>query len=129
MRTLLCRGSAESVIVALVLLTIHLYQQKVFILTGLVYGLAIHLKIYPLVFCLSLYIPLTHRFVRRQREGGDSCFCRSGFKSLFDLNTARVRLVASTVLSLGLLTTLCYGLYGWQFLEETYFYHITRKVC
>ena len=54
------RGSAESVIVALVLLTIHLYQQKVFILTGLMYGLAIHMKIYPIIYCLSLYLPLTN---------------------------------------------------------------------
>ena len=68
------RGSAESVIVALVLLTIHLYQQKVFLLTGLVYGLAIHLKIYPLIFCLSLYVPLTQK---------------SGLASLFDVNVAR----------------------------------------
>ena len=68
------RGSAESVIVALVLLTIHLYQQKVFLLTGLVYGLAIHLKIYPLIFCLSLYVPLTQR---------------AGLLSLFDTNVAR----------------------------------------
>ena len=68
------RGSAESVIVALVLLTIHLYQQKVFLLTGLVYGLAIHLKIYPLIFCLSLYVPLTQK---------------TGFTSLFDINVAR----------------------------------------
>ena len=68
------RGSAESVIVALVLLTIHLYQQKVFLLTGLVYGLAIHLKIYPLIFCLSLYVPLTQK---------------SGLVSLFDVNVAR----------------------------------------
>lgn len=106
------RGSAESVIVALVLLTIHLYQQKVFILTGLVYGLAIHLKLYPLVYCLTLYLPLTHR---------------SGLGSLLDLNTARLRLVLSTILSLALLTLLCYQLYGWQFLEETYLYHVTRK--
>ena len=68
------RGSAESVIVALVLLTIHLYQQKVFLLTGLVYGLAIHLKIYPLIFCLSLYVPLTQK---------------AGLASLFDVNVAR----------------------------------------
>jgi len=106
------RGSAESVIVALVLLTIHLYQKKVFLLTGLVYGLAIHLKIYPLIFCLSLYVPLTQK---------------TGFTSLFDINVARIRLVSGTVFSLVALTILCHHLYGWQFVEETYLYHITRK--
>jgi len=106
------RGSAESVIVALVLLTIHLYQQKVFLLTGLVYGLAIHLKIYPLIFCLSLYVPLTQK---------------AGLASLFDVNVARIRLVSGTIFSLLMLTLLCQHLYGWQFIEETYLYHITRK--
>jgi len=106
------RGSAESVIVALVLLTLHLYQQKVFILTGIVYGLAIHLKIYPLIFCLTLYTPLT---------------LRSGLKSLFEVNQARLRLVLSTLLTLALLTMACYQAYGWEFIQETYLHHITRK--
>ena len=106
------RGSAESVIVALVLLTIHLYQQKVFILTGMVYGLAIHLKIYPIIYCLTLYIPLTNK---------------TGLRSLLDINVARLRLVVSTVLTLSLLTWLCYNMYGEDFLQHAYLHHITRK--
>ena len=125
------RGSAESIIVALVLLTIHLFQQvlnkffsidgiliafflfqKVFILTGLVYGLAIHMKIYPIIYCLSLYMPLTNL---------------TGVRSLLDFNTARLRLVTSTVFSLALFTYIFYDLYGWDFLDNTYLYHITRK--
>ena len=106
------RGSAESVIVALVLLTIHLHQQKVFILTGIVYGLAIHMKIYPIIYCLTLYLSLSHS---------------PGFRSILEINRARVRLVLSTLLTLSLLTFLCYSLYGEDFLEHTYFYHVTRK--
>lgn len=106
------RGSAESVIVALVLLTIHLYQQKVFILTGMVYGLAIHMKIYPIIYCLTLYIPLTNS---------------TGLRSLLEVNVARVRLVVSTVLTLSLLTWLFYNMYGEDFLQDAYLHHITRK--
>ena len=106
------RGSAESVIVALVLLTIHLYQQKVFILTGMVYGLAIHMKIYPTIYCLTLYIPLTNS---------------TGLRSLPEVNVARVRLVVSTVLTLSLLTWLFYNMYGEDFLQDAYLHHITRK--
>ena len=106
------RGSAESVIVSLVLLTIHLYQQKVFILTGLVYGLAIHMKIYPIIYCLTLFLPLTNN---------------SGWRSMFEVNTPRLRLVTSTLLSLLLLTWGFYHMYGEEFIEQTYLYHITRK--
>lgn len=106
------RGSAESLIVTLVLATLHLYHKRVFFLTGVFYGLAIHFKIYPIIYCLSLYVPLTHG---------------SGLLSLFSVNTARVRLVTATVLTLACLTALFYHLYGDVFLQETYLYHLTRR--
>jgi len=106
------RGSAESVVVTLVLLTIHLYQQKVYILTGLVYGLAVHMKIYPIIYCLTLYLPLARG---------------AGWRSLLEVSTPRLRLVTATLLSLGLLTLTFYHLYGHDFLEHTYLYHITRR--
>ena len=103
------RGSAESVVVTLVLLTIHLYQQvsyqlhctdsvkrfsirpapmqKVYILTGLVYGLAVHMKIYPIIYCLTLYLPLASGL---------------GWRSLLEVSTPRLRLVTATLLTLTL---------------------------
>jgi len=106
------RGSAESVVVAVVLLAIHLYHQQVFLLAGLALGTAIHLKIYPVIFCLALYCPLS---------------LKSGPWSLLDITTARLRLLLGTVFSLSLLTLIFYALYDWEFLEHTYLYHITRK--
>lgn len=106
------RGSAESLIVTAVLLTIYFYNQKLYILCGMFYGLAIHLKLYPLIYCLALYNPLTDK---------------SGFVSLFHLSKPRIRLVLSTVVTLLALTLLFYHLYGEMFLQEAYFYHLTRK--
>jgi phosphatidylinositol glycan class M len=46
---------------------------------------------------------------------------------LLDLkNPARMRFVAGTVLTFAFLTGLFYWMYGEEFLEETYLYHITR---
>ena len=75
-------------------------------------GLAVHMKIYPIIYCLTLYLPLASG---------------SGWRSLLEVSTPRLRLVTATLLSLGILTLTFYHLYGHDFLEHTYLYHITRQ--
>ena len=53
------RGSAEAVICALVLVTLHLFRARVFVLAGLFFGLAIHFKIYPIIYSFSFYLALS----------------------------------------------------------------------
>jgi len=106
------RGSAESLIVTTVLLTIYFYNKKLYILSGFFYGLAIHMKIYPIVYCLALYNPLSDK---------------SGIISLFHLSRPRIRLVTATIVTLIALTGIFYHMYGEIFLQEAYLYHLTRK--
>ncbi len=106
------RGNADSIVVALVLATLNLYRERVFLLTGIALGLAIHFKIYPIIFSLPMFIALTDR---------------TGFASLFHVNSARVRLVIGTVATLGILTMVCYNMYGMDFIQEAYLHHLTRK--
>ena len=80
-------------------------MQKVYILTGLVYGLAVHMKICPIIYCLTLYLPLASG---------------AGWRSLLEVSTQRLVTAA-------LLTLTFYHLYGHDFLEHTYLYHITRR--
>ena len=65
-------------------------------------GLAIHFKIYPIIFSLPMYLALTDQ---------------AGIRGLFQINSARFRLVTGTVLTLTLLTGLFYHLYGMPFLQ------------
>ena len=53
------RGSAEAVVCALVLVTLHLFRARVFVLAGLFFGLAIHFKIYPVIYSFSFYLALS----------------------------------------------------------------------
>ena len=106
------RGSAEAVVCALVLVTLHLFRARVFVLAGLFFGLAIHFKIYPVIYSFSFYLALSDL---------------SGWRSLFQINWARVRFAIGTAVSLGALTVFFYSRFGREFLHETYFYHITRK--
>ena len=106
------RGNADCIVVVLVLLTLILYRERVFLLTGIALGFAIHFKIYPIIFSLPMYLALTDR---------------PGIRGFFHINSARIRLVMGTVLTLVILTAICFRLYGMTFLQETYLHHITRR--
>ena len=106
------RGSAEAVVCALVLVTLHLFRARVFVLAGLFFGLAIHFKIYPVIYSLSFYLALSDL---------------SGWRSLFQVNLARVRFAVGTAVALCALTVIFYSRFGRDFLHETYFYHVTRR--
>ena len=54
--TISSRGSCESVIVMLVLLVLLLRRMDRLVLMTLVYSVAVHLKIYPLIFLLVIYL-------------------------------------------------------------------------
>ncbi len=106
------RGNAESVVVSLVLITLHLFRERVFLLSGIFYGLAVHFKIYPVIYAPALFFALT---------GG------RGVRSLVAPNAATVRFVFGAAASFALFTGVSYHLYGDQFVEEAYLYHLGRR--
>ncbi len=106
------RGNAEAVICTLVLVTLHLFRERVFVLAGCAFGLAIHFKIYPIIYSVSFFLALSDA---------------DGWRNLFEINMARIRFVIGTVFTLAFLTLMFYYQYGDEFLDETYLYHITRK--
>ena len=109
------RGNAESIVITLVLAMLLLYQERVYFLTGIALGMAIHFKIYPIIYSLPMYMALTD---------GQST---SWIVNRFAPNSARIRLVLGTVITFSLLTGVCYLAYGWKFIDEAYLYHISRK--
>ncbi|KAJ3072235.1 hypothetical protein HDU99_002240 [Rhizoclosmatium hyalinum] len=50
------RGNAESIIAALVLLCIYLLKTKQTTLAALAFGLAVHLKVYAIIYALPLWL-------------------------------------------------------------------------
>lgn len=102
------RGNADSISALLVLATILAVQTKKSILSGLLHGLSIHFRLYPLLFSLSLYLSLRKR-------------------NLFIPNKSQIKLILACLLSLSFLTGICYWFYGYQFLYESLIYHLIRK--
>lgn len=109
------RGNGDSLTSLLVLITLWLLLKPVnnpkqYFIAGLVHGLAIHFRIYPLVFSLSMFL-----YAGRTNQ------------RIWNINLKQFYLVIGTVLSLTILTVYFYELYGTQFIYESYIYHLVRK--
>lgn len=103
------RGNAESVIGVLVLLSLWLLQTRRIVLGSIVYGLAVHFKIYPVIYSFALLLWL-----------GD------GTLSL-RLRARQIKFALVSGLTFVALTGAMYHLYGLEFLDETYLYHVYRS--
>ena len=110
--TVCSRGSAESTVLCLVLYSLYLTRRRLLLLAGAVFGLAVHVKIYPAVVAPALYWTL-----------GDG----HGLRRWLLPNAARLRLCGAAAVTFTALTAACWMLYGDEFLHETYFYHLTRR--
>ncbi|GFN92329.1 GPI mannosyltransferase 1 [Plakobranchus ocellatus] len=138
--TVSSRGNAESVVAWLVLMTLSLLLQRKTAASAIFYALSIHFKIYPVTFALPIYL-----YLGMPSEPGTLLLHKEDSSSAKKFNKGRnikvdvlklvthllpnkERLIFMTVTSavLGTLTLIFYWMYGWQFLFETYLYHIVR---
>ncbi|BET00036.1 Mannosyltransferase (PIG-M) [Nesidiocoris tenuis] len=107
------RGNGDTLASLLVLLTLYFMERRNYWLTGLLQGVSIHFRLYPIIFSLPLYISVDSQSGNR-------------FLKMFMPNRNRLTLVASCLASLLGLTGLFYALYGYDFLHESLLYHLKR---
>ncbi|XP_077283712.1 phosphatidylinositol glycan anchor biosynthesis class M [Arctopsyche grandis] len=120
------RGNADTLASFLVIMSLLFHETNVteglkkYFISGVFLGIAIHFRIYPIVFSLPMFIALGEYKINRRTNI---------LSDLYQLipNWKQFNLVAGCVSSLGGLTAFCYWLYGYEFLFETYIYHIIRK--
>ncbi|XP_052233549.1 GPI mannosyltransferase 1-like isoform X2 [Dreissena polymorpha] len=119
--TVSSRGNAESVMSCLVLLCLYFIYKGQVMWTAIVYAIAVHFKIYPVIYALPIYLWLGNSEGHLQVSGWKGML-------IFGLpNKGRCKFVMTTATVLAALTWICYRLYGWEFIEHTYLYHITRR--
>jgi phosphatidylinositol glycan class M len=103
------RGSSDVVVSVMIFGLFLLLKRRRWTAAALLYGLIVHFRIYPLVFCIVFYL-----YVARKH------------KAPF-INWPSIRFGLIAAATLGLLTGLFYLVYGFEFLHEAYLYHLTRK--
>ncbi|CEP62664.1 glycosylphosphatidylinositol-alpha 1,4 mannosyltransferase I LALA0_S06e00848g [Lachancea lanzarotensis] len=104
--TISTRGNAESVLCFLILLSLYCLRQGRYVVSGLIYGLSIHFKIYPIIYSIPIAA-----YVYFNQKAGLGALLKIGTATLFSLGSC------------------CYGmyrLYGDEFLDQAYFYHLYR---
>ncbi|CAG2172063.1 unnamed protein product, partial [Oppiella nova] len=106
------RGSAESVVTTLVLLTILCVLNRQLVFGGLLYGFVIHFKVYPIVYIPALYLYLT----KSQK-----------LWKAFKPNVKKLKFFTSAAIGFVVPTYGSYYLYGRLYLEEGWLYHLHRK--
>ncbi|KAF9580744.1 pentamidine resistance factor [Lunasporangiospora selenospora] len=143
------RGNAESVIGAMVLGSFYLVMRKRLFWAAFLFGLSVHFKTYPIIYSIALLVLMDDSFFAQgqSRDGASNKEdkrqeSRSEDRSAKKQGHPVVRIVKDLIsfftwrrVQFGLMsggwfiaiTGLMYCLYGFEFLFETYLYHVTRK--
>ncbi|XP_070604543.1 GPI mannosyltransferase 1 [Erythrolamprus reginae] len=127
--TVSSRGNAESLVASLVLGTLYYLAKRRLVKAAVLYGLAVHMKIYPVTYALPFVLYLQSR-AGAESDETKTKVTRAGRRlgppwSWF----TRDVLIFATV-SGGTFVALAlafYTYYGWEFLQHTYLYHLLRR--
>ncbi len=147
------RGSADSVIVVLLFALLYCLLARRHAAAAILYGLAVHMRVYPIVFAPALYLYLAYTRARDiasqphdppptahaarttptapSADPITAATSASVLASLRDylrffVNTRSLAFAAMSAAVFASLGVACYAAYGQDFLFETYLYHFTR---
>ena len=133
------RGSSDSIQTFLVLLVFYFLSGKRNFLAGVIFGISIHVKMYPVIYVLGIYFLLRKHHDAQEGSQVNSLRERasSASSSLIVLNDKwslwspfsreRITFFLAMVMSFTLTTGLAYKWYGNRYLNEAWFYHFQRK--
>lgn len=121
------RGNGDSITSLFILITIFALQRSIreqylnnllyVVIAGIFHGFAIHFRLYPLAFSLAYYLFLSNTASTKNNL----------LYAIFKFNRKQILLVFSTITTLISMTAFFYEKYGYEFIYESYLYHLIRK--
>ena len=134
------RGSADCIITFLVLLSLIYLEKKKYYLSALIYGFAVHFKIYPIIYAPSLFLYLLYKEFIQNKNGPLELEPIPFFFRIYHKIKSTIIMVFSylftktallfVIISSGVFfffLALFYKLIGYKFLYEYLLYHLIRK--
>lgn len=122
--TISTRGSSEGLLGVFVTALLWAVLKRRIVAAGMLLGFAVHFKIYPFIYAASIVWWLDETQIRRGQKSSTEGSVVGQLQAF--VNPQRVTLAVASMITFALLNTVMYQMYGWPFLEHSYFYHLTR---
>jgi len=124
--TISSRGNAESVQILLVLLLLLTVMNGKHMLAGFFFGLAVHFKLYPIIYILPILLYIGNKSTDGLFSKGNYVKSIVGIVySIFSFQCILFGLIS--LFTFLILAMMMYWLYAMDFIENTYLFHFTRK--
>lgn len=114
--TISTRGSSESVLTVFVMLFIYFLLKRDVSTSAVFCGIAVHFKIYPIIYVPTALLFLTPSVSAKQLLRKPSLL----------INEATARFALSSTITFFILGGLMYKIYGQNFIDHSYLYHLVR---
>ena len=129
--TISTRGSSEGLLGVMVVALLWAVLSKRIVLAGVLLGLAVHFKIYPFIYGVSILWYLEPQDISKAQNRPSSSekklSAASALQSLLAfLTPARIILIVSSLATFMALNIFMYAIYSTPFLTHTYLHHLTR---
>ena len=126
--TISTRGSSEGLLGIMVVALLWATTRQQIVLAGLLLGLAVHFKIYPFIYGVSIlwYLVTPSQPSRQSSENSNPENPTPLDNLLTFFNRPRITLLLTSLLTFSALNLLMYALYGHPFLQHTFMHHLTR---
>lgn len=125
--TISTRGSSEGLLGVFVTALLWAVLAKKVLLAGFLLGFAVHFKIYPFIYAASIVWWLDDSRTGQSKSTVQDVSQQSLIDKLMSfINLERIKLAVASIVTFAVLNAVMYQMYGWPFLEHSYFYHLSR---
>ncbi|MDI1490914.1 MAG: GPI mannosyltransferase 1 [Ramalina farinacea] len=123
--TISTRGSSEGLLGVMVIGLLYAILRQQVVFGGVLLGLGVHFKIYPVIYAPALVLYLSS--APQPSPSTSSPFAYLYQQAIGILNRANIILTLTSLTTFTILTLAMYHLEGWDFIQHTYLHHLTRS--